>query len=145
MQKAREALQKIAASTVEKGVQAGVGRLAELCCGKNNRFASTSVLSKRSTHHSHPSQRSARCICWAAASTSIRRPVLAAFSYQLGGVIPMRSRLSPRPHVSHEPRGVFKGRRLDPRSTLRLDHARQLDAEIMFVGRRHAPSYASGF
>ena len=47
--------------------------------------------------------------------------------------------LPPGPHVPHEPGSVFQSRQLDPRPFLGLDHARQLEAEIMLLGLRHRP------
>jgi hypothetical protein len=44
-----------------------------------------------------------------------------------------------RPHVPHEPGSVLQSRQLDPRPFLRLDNARQLEAEIMLLGVRHGP------
>jgi hypothetical protein len=60
--------------------------------------------------------------------------------HQLRRTIPMRPSLPPGPHVPYEARSVFKGRQLDPsRPFLRLNHARQLKAEIMLLGLRHSP------
>jgi hypothetical protein len=50
----------------------------------------------------------------------------------------MRPYLPPGPHVPHEARSVFEGRQLNARPTLRLDHTRPREAEIMLLGLRHA-------
>jgi hypothetical protein len=51
----------------------------------------------------------------------------------------MRPYLPPGPHVPQEPRSVLQSRQLNARPFLRLDHARQLAAEIMLPGLRHGP------
>jgi hypothetical protein len=53
----------------------------------------------------------------------------------------MRPPLPTRPHLPHEAPSVFERRQLNAWSTLRLDYARQLEAEIMLLGLRHGPSY----
>jgi hypothetical protein len=52
----------------------------------------------------------------------------------------MRPPLPKRPHLSHETRSIFQGRQFNARSALRLDNARQLEAEITLVRFRHRPN-----
>jgi hypothetical protein len=78
--------------------------------------------------HNQLSRRSARSICAVALSMSASLPV-----------VPMRSYLPPGPHVPHEPGSVCQSRHLDPGPFLRLDDARQPEAEIMLLGLWHAP------
>jgi hypothetical protein len=47
----------------------------------------------------------------------------------------------PLPNLPHEAPSVFQGRQFSARPTLRLDDARELQAEIMLLGLRHGPSY----
>ena len=49
----------------------------------------------------------------------------------------MRSRLPLWLHMPHETGSIFEGRQLNARSAFRLDHARQLEAEIMLLGSAH--------
>src|SRR5215831_5232125 len=55
----------------------------------------------------------------------------------------MRAYLPPGPHVPHEPDSVFQSRQLDPGPLLRLDDARQLEAEIMLLGLSARPHLES--
>jgi len=55
----------------------------------------------------------------------------------------MRPPLPKRPHLAHEAGSVFKRGKLNARPALRLDHTRQLEAEISFRGFSAYRSYAS--
>ena len=53
--------------------------------------------------------------------------------------------LPPGPHVPHGPGSVLQSRQLDARPFLRLDHARQLQAEIILLGLPRPHHTASEF